>query len=433
MFFNQELRVGLTAGLVSFAFAVTGCSAMHGRTRPAEAAPPAPATQAAAPVTQQGPSAAADQTATDAAISHGDQGASAAAAAPAGADQSGGAGASSEPALTRDAINPSAPMRYTVKRGDTLWGISTMYLRDPWMWPEIWYDNPQVSNPHRIYPGDTLVLAYTANGQPQIHVERGVDGGDAVRLEPSLRSTPLEGAIPTIPYSAIAAFLSRPTIVSASEVAHAPHVIAFRDEHQAGGSGNDVYVRGIDAPVGARFTVIHVGEKLHDPDNGHLLGYEGLYTATAVVVRPGDPAKLQLLDSERETLRGDVLFAVKEGTPLNFVPRAPTQPVRGRIITVVDDVHLIGQYNIVAINRGTNHGVDAGTVLAVDQAGELVPDRGPASYDSWGHSDTFAHHVRLPEERAGTVLVFKAFDRMSYALVVGASEQMRVADIVRNP
>ena len=432
MFFNQELRVGLAAGLASFALTATGCSFLHGHAQPAEAA------QAAAPARVQSPSApegqgsSADQTATEAAVSHADEGAS-----PAGASTSApvnGAEASGDAAPTRDAINPGAPMRYTVKRGDTLWGISTMYLRDPWMWPEIWYDNPQVSNPHRIYPGDVLVLAYSAEGRPEIHLVRGsLEGGDAVRLEPSLRSTELDGAIPTIPYSAIAAFLSRPTIVSASELAHAPHVLAFRDEHQAGGTGNDIYVRGIHAPVGARFTVIHVGEKLRDPDNHHVLGYEGLYTATAVMERAGDPAKLQLLDSERETLRGDVLFAETESAPLNFVPRAPAQPIRGRIITVVDDVHLIGQYNIVAINRGTNQGVEPGTVLAVDQAGEVVPDRGPASYDSWGRNDTFAHHVRLPEERAGTVLVFKSFDRMSYALVVGASEQMRVADIVRNP
>lgn len=420
MFFNQELRVGLTTGLISLALAVAGCSSHHGFTRSAPRSEAA--TPIEAPVASHDASASADQTATEAAVSHAVDGAPSAAA-----NESG----SGEPPLTRDAINPGAPMRYTVKRGDTLWGISTMYLRNPWMWPEIWYDNPQVANPHRIYPGDVLVLAYGVDGRPQIHVERG--SGNLVRLEPRLRSSPLDGAIPTIPYSAIAAFLSRPTILSASEVARAPHVVAFRDEHQAGGTGNDVYVRGINAPVGARFTVIHVGEKLRDPDNGHVLGYEGLYTATAVVERPGDPAKLQLLDSERETLRGDVLFAETDTAPLNFVPRAPTQPVRGRIITVVDNVHLIGQYNIVAINRGTRHGVEAGTVLAVDQAGEVVPDRGPASYDSWGRSDAFAHHVRLPEERAGTVLVFKAFDRMSYALVVGASEQMRVADIVRNP
>ncbi len=420
MFFNQELRVGLASGMVCFALAAAGCSASHGLSRPQ------PAAEAATPAAAPGAPANADVTATEAAISHADTADSASASAAASSSSSESSG---EPALTRASINPGAPLRYTVKRGDTLWGISTMYLRDPWLWPEIWYDNPQIPNPHRIYPGDVLVLAYGADGRPQIHVERG----DVVRLEPRLRSTPLDGAIPTIPYSAIAAFLSRPSILSAREVARAPHVVAFRDEHQAAGSGNEAYVRGLDAPVGARFTVIHVGEKLRDPDNGRVLGYEGLYTATAVVERPGDPAKVALLDSERETLRGDVLFADTRSTPLNFVPRAPAQPVRGRIVSVIDNVHLIGQYNIVAINRGTRHGVDAGTVLAVDQAGEVVPDRGPASYDSWGRSDSFAHHVRLPEERAGTVLVFKAFDRMSYALVVGASEQMQIADIVRNP
>ncbi|MGH8258729.1 MAG: LysM peptidoglycan-binding domain-containing protein [Steroidobacteraceae bacterium] len=404
MFFNQELKVGFAAGLVCVAFMAAGCSSGHAPIRSQPAADTAGATTSAAPSD-------AGLTATEAAIGHADEQPSAA------------------PALTRDAINPGAPMRYTVKRGDTLWGISSLFLRDPWLWPEIWYDNPQIANPHRIYPGDVLVLAYGADGRPHIHVERG----DEVRLEPRLRSSPLDGAIPTIPYSAIAAFLSRPSILTAHEIAHAPHVVAFRNEHQAGGTGYDVYVRGLDAPVGAHFTVFHVGEKLRDPDNGHVLGYEGLYTATAVVDRPGDPTKMTLTDSARETLRGDVLFADTASSPLTFVPRAPTQSVRGRIISVVDNVHLIGQYNIVALNRGTRQGVDAGTVLAVDQAGETVRDLGPASYDSWGRSALFAHRVRLPNERAGTVLVFKAYERMSYALVVGASEQMRIGDIVRNP
>lgn len=418
MLFNTRSRfgTGVASALALLACAVAGCSSSHGLSRnepPADSSAAAPA---------RSPASETDMTATEAAISRPDSQTSASDAAPS---------AEAAPAVRRDEINPSAPMRYTVKRGDTLWGISTMYLRDPWLWPEIWYDNPQVANPHRIYPGDELVLAYGADGRPQIHVERGT--GNEVRLEPRLRSTPLDGAIPTIPYAAIAAFLSRPTILAAREVAHAPHVIAFRDEHQAGGSGDDVYVRGLHAPVGARFTVVHLGEQLRDPDDGHVLGYEGLYTATAAVVRPGDPSKLTLLDCERETLRGDVLFADSGSVPLTFVPRAPTQPVRGRIISVIDSVHLIGQYNIIAINRGTRQGVEPGTVLAVDQAGEVVPDRGPTAYDDWGRSDTFAAHVRLPEERAGTVLVFKAYDRMSYALVVGASEQMRIADIVRNP
>lgn len=426
MFFNRELEVGratasLASSFVSLAFLMAGCSFHHGLTR---AEPPSGAS--AAPSTQ--PAAEPETTAAGAAISHPDGVASAVSSGDTGVS-AGETSASAAAPLSRDEIKASAPMRYTVRRGDTLWGISNMYLRDPWLWPEIWYDNPQVANPHLIYPGDVLLLAYGVDGRPQLRIERG----GVVRLEPSLRSTPLDGAIPTIPYAAISAFLSRPSILSARELARAPHVVAFRDEHQAAGSGEDVYVRGLDAPVGARFTVLHVGEKLRDPDNGRVLGYEALYTATGVIVRPGDPAKLNLLDSARETLRGDILIADNASNPLNFVPRAPSGAVRGRIISVVDSVHLIGQYNIIAINRGTRHGVDAGTVLAVDQRGEVVPDRGAASYDSWGRSDTFAHHVRLPDERAGTVLVFKAFDRMSYALVVAASEQMRINDIVRNP
>jgi hypothetical protein len=140
-----------------------------------------------------------------------------------------------------------------------------------------------------------------------------------------------------------------------------------------------------------------------------------------------------LIEPGRETLRGDCLVPDDNGNPLNFVPRAPTGPVNGRIISVIDDVHAIAQYDIVAINRGTSQGVGPGTVLAVDQVGETVADRGVAAYDMWGRPDTFAHSVKLPNERAGTLLVFKSYDDMSYALVVGASEQMEVADIVRNP
>lgn len=430
MFFNQKLRVGLSSGLVGLLLAVAGCSS----TRPAarvDNASAAPAVAAPSASTGQDPAA------TVSATGNADS-AQSTAVAPAQVAQA-------APTLPPDAVNPNAPMRYTVKHGDTLWGISSLFLRDPWLWPEIWYDNPQIHNPHRIYPGDVLVLAYGADGRPRIYVESSISGSDSggggtagvsgvIRLEPRLRSSALEGAIPVIPYSSIAAFLSRPTILSVEQVDHAPHVLAFRDEHQAAGENEEAYVRGLgDAPAGARFLVMHIGEKLKDPESGRLLGYQGLYTATAVVKRTGDPATVTLIVPGRETLRGDCLIPDDNGNPLNFVPRAPTAPVNGLIISVIDDVHAIGQYDIVAINRGTSQGVAPGTVLAVDQVGEAVADRGVAAYDKWGRPDTFAHSVKLPNERAGTLLVFKAYDDMSYALVVGASEQMQVADIVRNP
>jgi LysM repeat protein len=438
MFFNQELRVSgrclpTTVATLAAALALAGCSWFHAQTRGDQAQAPAAGTS----TTQAEPAAQAEGAASASAAPDLSATEAANAASPASTSQT----AAAEPthALTREDLNAGAPLKYTVKRGDTLWGISSMYLRDPWLWPELWYVNPQVANPHLIYPGDVLVLAYRANGQPEVRVEEGGPG----RLEPRLRSSPIDAAIPTIPYSAIAAFLSRPAMVSTADLNRAPHVLAFRNEHQVAGDGDEAYIRGLDAPAGARFTVLHIGEKLHDPDTGRTLGYQGIYAATAVVARAGNPAKVTLSDSGRETLRGDCLFAEGNGNPLTFVPRAPATQVRGRIISAVEQdmvqdpdlygAHIIGQFDIVAINRGTRHGVDAGTVLAIDQAGLTASDWGPASYDSWGKSETFAKRVRLPDERAGTLIVFKAYEDMSFALVVGASDTMRVGDNVHNP
>lgn len=409
---NQQVGARLLAGFVALALGLTaGCSMFRHKQEPAAAAVPTQAQSEPGAETMP----AQDLTATEAATSSD--------TAPAAAESA----ASTE---TGPVINPSAPKSYTVKRGDTLWEIATMFLRDPWLWPEVWYVNPQVENPHLIYPGDVLALAYGANGNPQIRLERG----GAARLNPRLRSSPLDGAIPSLPYSDIAAFLSRPTILSADDVKRAPHVLAFRDRHMIGGAGHDIYVRNLDGAQNARYSVMHVGDPVRDPDDGDVVGYQGIYTATALVTAPGNPAKAQLTDSARETLEGDRLFATDTDVPLNFVPSAPATDVQGRIISVVDGVELIGQYQIVVINRGKKHGIAVGNILAVDQAGEVVRDRhtgrgiGPIRLGS-----TFAPKVKLPNERAGTLLVFKTFDRVSYGLIVGASNAIRVADVVRSP
>jgi LysM repeat protein len=323
-------------------------------------------------------------------------------------------------------IRPDAPKSYTVKRGDTLWDIATMFLKDPWLWPEVWIINPQVENPHLIYPGDTLALAYGANGQPQIRLT----GGGAARLNPRLRSNPLDGAIPTLPYASIAAFLSKPTVLTKDQIKKAPSVLAFREKHLIGGATNEIYVRNLNSPQNARFSVVHVGEALRDPDNGDVLGYEGIYTATASVLTTSNPSKAVLTESARETLEGDKLIAADTQAPLNFVLSVPPENFKGRIISVVDGTELIGQYQVVVINRGARHGVVAGNVMAIDQAGEVVRDRSAGGFAS---AMGFGKRVRLPEERAGTLLVFRTFDRLSYALVVGASSEIHVADYVRNP
>jgi LysM repeat protein len=411
MTFNRAFRPGLSVTLAAAAMSISGC-AMFGRSQPVEEPTVAPVESGAAAPEHQ-------LTATEAAIQAGSGG--------------GHATVSAAPAPTADMIKPTAPTEYTVKRGDTLWGISNVFLKNPWQWPEIWYVNPKIQNPHRIYPGDVLVLAYGRDGRPQISIEQ--EG--ALRLNPALRSSPLDDAIPTIPYASIAAFLSRPALLSRQEVTDAPYVLGFPDEHQVGGDAQIVYMRGLaGAAAGARFSVIHVGDPIRDPDSGKTLGYMGIYASTAVVQRPAKVSRTVLVDAARETLRGDCLMPDSGTTPLNFTPRAPGKAVKGKIIAIVDSETLIGQYNIVAINRGSQDGVVPGTVLAIDQAGDVVNDRGPASYAETDSDRNFlglAKTVQLPAERAGTLLVFKSYDDMSYGLVVGAATPMRIADVVRNP
>jgi len=400
-------------GLLALLGSLAGCSSL-GHHREAEVNTPASSATAAA---DTGPAAPDDQTATDAAT----------AGQPAQAEQ-----AAPAPAPSSSIINPNAPKSYTVKPGDTLWGIASMFLREPWLWPEVWVINPKVANPHLIYPGDVLTLGYGSTGNPEIRLQ---EGGPA-RLDPQLRSTALDAAIPTIPYSAIAAFLSRPTVLSREQINNAPYVLAFRGEHLAGGAGHEIYVRDLKGGQNDRFAVFHVGDELRDPDDGKVLGYEGIYTATALVSAPGNPAKAMLTDSARETLEGDRLIATETNVPLNFQLRAPRNEVRGQIIAVVDGTEAIGQYQVVVINRGKRHGVDAGVMLAVDQAGAVVAD-----HNAHGAGRGVAHmlgsefdpKVKLPDERGGTLLVFKSFDRVSYALVVGALNALHVDDVVRNP
>ena len=406
MFPNQLLRPRRAAAVVAVLVAFAGCS-LH-RAHEADRAPAKPIPASTDTLSTAPP----DMTATEAAIAAGGEPRTS---------------ADSSAARPAPVLNPNAPKSYTVKRGDTLWGIATLFLRDPWLWPEIWYVNPRIENPHLIYPGDVLALAYGADGRPQVQL---VSGGPA-RLDPRLRSSPLDGAVPTIPYSAIAAFLSRPAVLSIDQVRHAPHVLTFREEHQVGGTGHEFYVADLNAAPNARFTVMHVGEPLLDPDTGRMMGYQGIYTATAVITRPGNPAKALLTDSARETLRGDLVLANATQTPASLTLRAPHSEVHGRIMSVIDGVRLIGQYDVVLINRGTQDGVDAGDILAVDRVGEIARDSGVGRDAAFGFGAGRAVH--LPSERAGTLLLFKSYDHMSYGLVVAESTPVRIADVVRNP
>ena len=310
-----------------------------------------------------------------------------------------------------------APNEYVVQVGDTLWDIAATFLKDPWYWPEIWYVNPDIENPHLIYPGDVLGLVYI-DGMPRItNVRAGT-----YRLSPQARVTPLSDAIDAIPADAISAFLSAGLILERNQAESLPYIVETRGEHLIAAAGNEVYVRGMSGESpGARFNLINIGDKLVDPDDGKVVGYEGRFVGEGTLLRVGDPATVALNDTTQEIYRGDRFIPASIELPLNFFPSAPSTTIDGRIISVVGGVTQIAQYQVVVLNRGSNNGLAVGDVLTVFQTGETVRDVVKGG------------KVRLPDEAAGTVMVFYVYDRISYALVMEATQAIHVHDSVRNP
>lgn len=326
-----------------------------------------------------------------------------------------------EPVLER--INDPIPLaeghpnEYVVQVGDTLWDIAAAFLKDPWYWPEIWYVNPQVENPHLIYPGDVLGLVYI-DGQPRITNVRA----STYRLSPQARVTPLSEAVTSIPYDAVAAFLSSGVVLEKDQAESLPYMIETRGDHLIASAGNEIYVRGLQGgEPSERYNLVHVGDPLVDPDDNRLIGYHGLMVGEGSLRRTGDPATVALTDTNQEAVIGDRLIPASVDVPLNFFPRTPSSNIEGRIIHVVGGVTQIGQYQVVVMNRGSNNGLSVGDVLSVFQAGEEIKDRIKGG------------KVRLPDEQAGTVMVFKTYDRISYGLVMEATDAIHIHDAVRNP
>lgn len=317
-------------------------------------------------------------------------------------------------------IAPDAPERYVVQPGDTLWDISAKFLREPWYWPEIWYVNPQVQNPHLIYPGDVLALTWV-DGRPQLVLERG----GATRLSPRVREQPLSEAIRAIPWNIVEAFMSRPTVLAKEQIKDAPYVVAGRDSRLMSSVGDHVYVRRLEgAAIDTTFRLYNVGAELKDPEDGKVLGYDGIYTGLGRVTRSGDPATMKLLESARETMPDDIALPDTLDLNMDFIPRPPKGLVDGQIMSVADQRLAGAQYMVVVINRGLRHGLEPGNVLSIWKAGPTVRDDNP---------NRVSRSVELPENEVGRFMVFKSWDRLSYGLVLESTYELAVGDIVRNP
>ena len=327
------------------------------------------------------------------------------------------------------AIKSDAPDRYTVVKGDTLWGISQRYTDSPWRWNELWEDNKDhIKNPHRIYPGDVIVLDRTRS---QLALEGGGTGG-TVKLSPRVRAeSTAAAAIPSIPPAIIEPFLTRPLIVEPDGLANAPTIVATEESRVILESGNRAFVKGMGSSKETNWFVYRKGAALVDPDSNTTLGYEAVYLGTARVTKAGDPAVIQLTSVAQEVSIGDKLVPAGRAEVPNYAPHAPASAVQGRVITTYGtstQLGEIGPQTVVSINRGKAQGLEVGHVLAIYRPGSAVAAGSTSRYAPKGTGK-----LELPDERLGLAFVFRVFDRVSYALVMTISKPANPLDVVQNP
>ena len=346
-------------------------------------------------------------------------------------------------------LNPAHPDQYTVVKGDTLWELSGKFLSHPWQWPQLWSNNTQIKNPQLIYPGDTLYFSIV-NGKPQLSLsqneqpapspagstcvlnEDDVKKGRADfavsktgKLLPCIRETIIKQAIKLIPTESIAQFLISPKVMSENERNNAAAVIGIVDEHLVAGAGDKVYVHAITQPESLTYAIYRTGEPYVNPETKEALGYEAKYIADARLQQPGNPATLVITQSNSEIRHGDLVMPKSdEELTLNYFPRPPQTNITGNIIGVPGGVSQVGALNVVVIDKGTKDGILAGHELSIYQNGNSIKDPYNAA-----SSDT----TTVPDEQVGTLMVFRPFERVSYALVMKAAQAIHILDKVKTP
>jgi LysM repeat protein len=390
-------------------------------------------------------------------------------------DQTATAQKVSQAGVPLSALAPNAPDSYLVKSGDTLWAISKLFLQSPWRWPELWGMNmEEIRNPHLIYPGQSLVLDKTSGRAvlrnasaagapspadtsetastavpvaPRDAADSDASGIPTVRLSPRTRYERFGGALSTLQTGAIEPFLTEPIIVEENELSSAARIVAAQENRVMLTRGDRAYARGpADAPLMddketiKRYRIFSNATPLKDPDSGEVLGYEAQFVGKAALMRSEMteesasangkidstrvPATIDILEANDEILVGYRMLPEPERLFQNYLPHAPSGAVIGRIVSVYGRAVVnAAQNQVVVINRGRRDGIENGHVMAILKNGERLIDR----------TDATRTQIKLPNERNGLLMVFKIFEKLSYALILDITDGVRVGDRLAAP
>lgn len=365
------------------------------------------------------------------------------------------------------ALKKNHPDRHVVVKGDTLWGISAKFLNDPWQWPKVWKLNrAQIKNPHLIYPGDVVFLDMSS-GSPELKLLR-----ETITLQPGAVEEPLDKtAISTIPLNVIAPFLSQPLIIEKDQLAESPRIVAGQDNRVVLSPGTRIYINKIEEGDGLNWFVYRPGDNLVDPDTKEVLGVEATYLGDARITKYGAPASATIAKAKEEIFIKDRLVPSGDEVVTNFVPHAPDTEMTGRIIKIYGGLAEAGPQSIVSISRGTADGIEVGHVLAINRYGPVIKDPEPTKEtdeqikakadakpklkelnfdvsrdadgkpvvnfekkpETTGELVLEPGYIKLPDERIGLLMVFRVFERISYALIMQASEPVNTSDVIKTP
>ena len=342
--------------------------------------------------------------------------------------------ARSETTQTEYFLRDDAPGEYVVKKGDTLWDISRIFLETPWAWPELWYFNPQIENPHLIFPGERLVLVYV-DGRPRLMSEGDSTGSTkaaprgTIRLSPRVRRAPSESAITTLDYSHLEPFLNSSYVLTQDQIEAMPSIVGSLDDHLISGINNTVYAKGRFDVRERQYEILRLGRQFKSLETGEVLGIEGIEVGSArlkALDYDDTLGTLAITDSVREVLNGDLITPLRQSESLyNALPRAPDVEIAAKIIALHDALANVANTQIVIIDAGAQDGLQPGHVVVIDQRGAVIRQRSKTGRD--------IDSIQLPNIRAGLGLVFRVFDRICYVLITDATRAIHIGDDIRNP